>query len=360
MPHLSPGETPHQSEDSRTVLTESQPGSTSPDTTTPAESETLSPQETLFAARLVELDLKRQRLLKAQQLQNRMRLLIFTLATVLIVSGFGFIIYSTSVDYRHSTHAFATVQAQWTQNVVNTAQARSQGTANAINTVQANINATATAQDENQAQATTTIEDMTATATALEGILTDATKKDPDLNDSLSDRTGDGKWDIGGSSTTGCAFTSSGYHAFVAKRGYIQPCLSQAKTYADAVYSAQVTINTGNADRAGLLFRVDSTGNQYYFFSIGMDGTYSLDLYQESGPGQNLLNGRNADITQGLGQSNQLVVLAQGTTFYLFANDTFLGGASDSTLKSGRLGVAVVQSGIPIDASFSNVKVWKL
>lgn len=301
-------------------------------------------------------------MLRRQVRRDWLRALIFTLAIVLILGGFGFITYTTSIDYRHATHAFATVRAQWTQNVVNTAQARSQSTANAINTVQANIDATATTQAENQASATMTAEDATATATALESLLSETTQKTANLDDPLTDREGGGKWDIGGDMTTGCTFTNSGYHAFEAKRGYIQPCLSQAKTYMDTLYSVRVTINTGNGNRAGLVFRVNSSGEQYYFFSIGTDGSYGLDLYQGNGQGKNLLSGRDTanTISTGLGQFNLLTVLAQGDTFYLFANDTFLAGTQDGTLSSGRVGVAVVQSDTPIDATFSDAQVWKL
>ncbi|GHO43396.1 hypothetical protein [Ktedonospora formicarum] len=315
-----------------------------------------------FDSRLADLDLKRKRMLKRQRRLDRLQILTLTLAILLILSGLGFITYTTSIDYRHASHTFATVQAQWTQNVVNTAQARTQSTVNAINTVQANINATATSQAQTQAQATVASEDATATATALESLLTETTEKTPNLDDPLIDRDGDGEWDIGGNTSTGCVFTDSGYHAFVAKRGYIQPCLSQASTYTDLLYSAQVSVNTGNGNRAGLIFRANNNGDQYYFFGVGIDGTYGLDLYQSNGQHQTLFSGRDTAniISQGLGQSNRLAILAQGDIFYLFANDTFLGSAQDATLASGHLGVAVLQSDIPIDATFSDAQAWKI
>src|SRR6266567_5207532 len=116
-------------------------------------------------------------------------ILVIVLAVALIVSGLGFTIYATTVQYRDSLHNAASAVARSTAQVQATTQAQIQGTNNAYATANSNIYATATAQAGASATVTAQTGDLTTTATAQGDILSQVTSGTPVLNDPLSDST---------------------------------------------------------------------------------------------------------------------------------------------------------------------------
>jgi hypothetical protein len=291
---------------------------------------------------------------------------LILLALLLIVGGFGFIIYITSVQYTDSIHTTATIQVQSTQHTQQTVQARAQETAATLSTAQVIIYATATAQANESATATATIDSATATASAFGDLYSQVTGGTPTLDDPLSDNTGPGNWDEESPPThTGCTFMDDGYHALEAKQGYFQPCFAHAMTFVNFAYQVSMTINQGFRGQGGILFRANSTNNTYYFFHISIDGTYALDVYATVSHTGNveartLAQGLTTAITTGLGSSNQLAVIAKGKQLYLYVNGQYVNQVVDSTVSSGEIGVAVLDTNAPVDALFSDAKVWKV
>lgn len=292
-------------------------------------------------------------------LRRTTNIVVIILACLLITSGFVLVLYDTSAQYSTTLSTAATVEAQSTRDVINTAQAQQQGTANALSTAQAGINATATAQSGNVATATQTTYNGTATATAIGNQYTDATNGQPAFNDALSDNNGPGKWDNGGSDTqAACAFKNGQYSVSEAQQDYLQPCIARGTAFTDFTYQVNVMLTDGQHSQAGMLFRVDSTNQSYYFFRIDTDGYYALDVYQSNNQARTIAQGLSSAIMTGLNQSNALAVIAQGSTFILFANSQYLATATDATLTTGKIGVAVVNGGTPVNATFSNAQVW--
>ena len=287
------------------------------------------------------------------------------LALLLVVSGLIFIIYSATTEYHGALRAMATGEVQATQNIVGTSQAQQQATTQVLSTAQAYINATATAQTIQGAQATASTDGATATATTLSTLLTQATGKTPALNDNLTDNSGSGRWDQGTTintsvASTGCAFKNSTYHVSEAQQGFLQPCIAENTDFSNFVYQVQVTLDQGDLAQEGMLFQVDSTNKDYYFFSIGSDGSYALALYNSGNQVTNLSSSVSPAITTGLGQSNQLSVLAKNGSYYLYANGQYLTTVTNTGLSSGKIGLAVVDQNTPADAEFSNAQIWKL
>lgn len=288
--------------------------------------------------------------------------LLIVLACALIATGLSFIVYSASNQYRHALRVDATVAVQSTRNTLATTQARTQATANTQSTAQANVEATITTQANDSATATATVDSVTATASAFSDLYSQTTAGTPVLNDPLTDNKGDGKWE-GGSKTmlTGCAFANDGYHVSEARQGNFQPCFAQAAQaqFSNMLYQASITFIKGNRAQGGLLLRADISKNSYYFFHIGVDGSYAFDLYT-SKQASTLTTGFSAAINVGLNQSNQLAVLAKGDHFYLYANGQYVDSVSDNTLTTGTIGLAVIDSNTPADALISNAQVWKV
>ncbi|GCE19642.1 hypothetical protein [Dictyobacter kobayashii] len=287
-------------------------------------------------------------------------LLAIILCALLMLSAIGLLLFTTTTHYGTSIRHTATVEAQQTSSVQTTARVQAQGTAQYFQTAQTQIEATATAEGNQSAIATQTVTDATATATAGENLYQTWTAGKPFIDDAMTDNSGSSKWDSGGPDTnTGCIFADNAYHAREAQLTYLQPCIGQGTNVAELAYQANVTLLKGKQGQAGLLFRVDSTNNSYYFFHIGSDGSYALDLYDGTNGGNTLLQGSSDSINPGFNQVNQLMILADKTNLSILANGHYLGTASDSNLQTGKIGVGVIDNGTPVDATFTNVQVWK-
>src|SRR5207237_4067162 len=205
---------------------------------------------------------------------------------------------------------------------------------------QAVIYATATEQANEQlnqsATATATVDFVTATASALDDLYSQATSGTPVFDDTLLDNTGPGKWDEGANNAhTGCAFMSDGYHVSEAQQGFFQPCLAHAMAFDNFVYQVSLKINKRFRGQGCILFRTDSSNNLYYFFRISINGLYALDLYttnSQTGNAQalTLTTVFTNAITTGLGPANQIADIARGSQLYLFVNDTYITQVSNS------------------------------
>jgi hypothetical protein len=279
-------------------------------------------------------------------------ILIIMLALALIGSGFGFIVYATTAQYRATLHSQATTIVKLTRQV---AQTRVQATANVWATANARIYATATAQ----ASLTAQVDNATATAAAFTNMFTQDTGGTLKLNDPLSDNTGNNNWDETNGAVGGaCVFIGSDYHAIEARQGYFQPCFAQATGFSNFVY--QVTMIIDNGRQGGIIFRANSAKGSFYFFRIGIDGMYALDLYKGGNLNITLTNGFSSAITTGLDQTNQLAVIANNGNLYLYVNQQFITGVIDSSLSSGKIGVAAIDFRNPARVEFSNAQVWKM
>lgn len=284
-------------------------------------------------------------------------ILLIILACLLIAAGLSFLVYSANTQYRHAFQAEATVAAQST---LATIQTRKQSTANAQNTAQADIAATITAQANNNATATATVDSLNATASAFGDLYSQVTSATPVLTDPLTSNKGAGKWEGGiQAMLTGCAYTGGGYHVSEAQQGNFQPCFAQAANFGNMAYQVNLTFNKGNHAQGGLLLRANTSKNSYYFFRIGVDGSYAFDLYTSS-QASTLTSGFSTAIQTGLSHSNQLAIIAKGNHFYLYANSQYVDDVSDNTLTTGTIGLAVVDTSTPVDALLSNAQVWKI
>lgn len=286
--------------------------------------------------------------------------LLSLLAVALIGGGLSFIVYSANTQYHHALSADATVVVQSTRHTLATTQAQRQATINVASTVLANVAATNTAQANDSASATATVDSVTATVSAFADLYSQATTGTPALDDPLTDNKGDGKWEGGTQAVlSGCAFGSDGYHVSEAQQGNFQPCFAQAGNFGNMAYQVNMTFTKGSRAQGGILLRADIGKKSYYFFRISADGSYAFDLYSSS-QANTLTSGFSAAINAGLKQSNQIAVIAKGGHFYLYVNSQYVDDVSDSTLKSGSIGLAVVDSVTPVDAIVSNAQVWKV
>ena len=288
--------------------------------------------------------------------KRRMPLTVTILLVIIVLfllAGSG-LIYFVGVYQPQKMHAdaTATVNAQ----ITSTAQANAQATANTLATATAQANATATAQTSATAAAS-------ATATALQAILSQATSGNPTFTDSLSTPSNN-NWDqLPASNSTqsgSCAYSGGAYESSMPTKGYFQPCYAEAPTFSNFVYQVQMTIKQG--DEGGILFRADPTNSKFYLFRINQSGAYDLFVYidNQGTHAKNPLSSSTSIFKQGLNQTNTITVVARGGSMYFYINGQYIGGVSNTTLSSGKIGVFGESFNNSTIVAFSNAEVWQL
>jgi hypothetical protein len=288
------------------------------------------------------------------------RILLVSLACILIAGGLGLIVFTTSAQYNRSLNTQATAQARSTARANATRVALTQQvTDQAFATQQAYIYATASALAAGTVTAQVNSEAATATASTLQNLLSQDTSSAPAFTDALSDNSSNHAWDtiINPEGNTGCQFNNGAYHALESLSGFLQPCFDSASNFSNCVYQVTMTINQGN--QGGMIFRANSAKSQYYLFRAGTDGSYTLERYNTSQL-TTLSNGFSIAIATGIGQSNTLAVIADKDKLYLFANSIYIATATDSTFASGQIGVVALAFTLPTGVAFSNARVWTL
>jgi serine/threonine protein kinase len=201
------------------------------------------------------------------------------------------------------------------------------------------------------ATSTTGTANAQATQQATDGIVTAITGKTPLLSDPLN--APDNGWPDDGSS---CAFTSSGYQVVVNAASTLQPCISGTLQYSNAAFETHVTLLSG--DDAGIIFRADADGSQFYDFEITNSGQF---YFRDRAANQYnyLIHNTTSSAIQPGGTSNTLLVIAKGSLFQFFINGTFVDQIQDATLTSGQIGlVAGTLQSTSAEAIFSGLKVY--
>ena len=181
------------------------------------------------------------------------------------------------------------------------------------------------------------------------------------LQDPLTDNSRGYNWesDKAADSTGGiCQFRQGAYYTSESVRGNFQLCAASATNFNNFAYQVQMTIVKG--DIGGIVFRMDTTGNNFYYFNISRFGAYALDIYNSQGYLKTVSGGTISAFHSGLNQTNLIAVVAQGHTIDLYVNLRFIAGVSDSTYGVGQIGVVADDEGSVAEVVFSNAKVWKL
>jgi hypothetical protein len=291
---------------------------------------------------------------------NALKWLAIALALLLIIAGLGLAITATTNQYSQTLVGQRSSALQATANSQATAADALAATARPLATAQAQIYASATAQALPTTTAAASNEQATATATALNALLTQDTGNTPALDDPLTDNSLHNQWATGytDNNNTGCNFVNGSYRVQEALQRFIRTCFAATTNFHNFVYQVSVTISSGSA--GGLLFRGNGTSGQYYFFWIDTAGNYIFELYNGNASHTVLAGGFSPAILTGPDQPNSLAIIANKGTFYLFVNQTYVAGASDHTLNAGQIGVAAYNFNLPTTVDFSAAKVWPL
>lgn len=251
-------------------------------------------------------------------------ILLIILALLLIGGGSGLTYYAT-VSYPAELHAQATAVVQ---NILT-----------------------------QQAQATANVDALTP-----QELYTQVTNQSPTINDPLSSQA-HSIWGSSSNAKLGCDFVGGTYHVRVSPTATANTvdCFAPATDFSDFAFQVQVNIIKG--DQGGLIFRADlsTTPIRSYLFAIDQHGLYALVAFQGGGNNNKVVsNGPSSAINTGLNRTNLLTVIARGNKFYLYVNKQFITSVSDSTFKSGTVGLSVSAAQTPTETVFSNAQIWTL
>jgi hypothetical protein len=162
------------------------------------------------------------------------------------------------------------------------------------------------------------------------------------------------RWD----ENSNCAFKDGTYHAIAPDPHYSDYCIANATDFSNFAYQVNMTVLKG--DGGGMLFHVENTNpNEYYEFDVAQDGTYGL-YKADAGQFITMTSGSNPAIHQGLNQTNVMGVVVQGSKITLYVNSQPIDTVTDSTFSHGQIGVSASVYNQVTEASFTNLKVWKL
>lgn len=179
------------------------------------------------------------------------------------------------------------------------------------------------------------------------------------LNDPLSDNSNGYFWPEGNGSVGGkCEFTGGAYHITTSTNENYHYCTAGTTNFSNFAYQVQMTIVQGYG--GGIVIRTDVASGTHYYFHISNDGSYALDIYNKNNVINTLTSGSNSAINTGLNQSNQIAVVANGSSIDLYVNNQHIDSVSDSTYSQGEVGVAASSNGSQTEVVFSNAKVWTL
>jgi len=159
------------------------------------------------------------------------------------------------------------------------------------------------------------------------------------------------QWDVGAFSGGSCRFTGGAYQITIAQPGYAGVCAANNLKMTNFAFQANMTLLGG--DSGGLVFR--DINQHLYAFRISADGAYDVTSQTDI-----LASGQSQAILTGLGQTNQLTVIAQGQQVSLYINQSFLTTVTDPLTNSGSIGCLAVDVSAATTVSFSMVQLWTL
>ncbi len=286
-----------------------------------------------------------------------LKILIASLAALVLLGALGLLIYSTTDQFNKTLAApalNATATVRGALNYQATRAGQQRATAVPVETANAPIYATATAQ----ATASAAVAQGTVAVQSMAALLSRATGGTPALNDPLSSNGQGNVWDVGytDNNNTGCNFVNSSYQVLEALPGILRPCFADNTTFSNFAYQIALTMNSNCA--AGVILRGNKNAGNYYLFTIDANGSYQFEVYNGSHH-YTLVSGSSAAILP-VGQANTLAVIADQGVFDLFINQTFVAESIDGQLSSGQIGVVVGNTSVPASVNFSNAEVWKL
>ncbi len=159
-------------------------------------------------------------------------------------------------------------------------------------------------------------------------------------------------WDhVPGTNGTNCSFNGGTYHVI------------EAQTNSDPndffAFALEVQMRILKGDAGGILFRITNGSNgPFYYFRIGVDGTYQLQSWANNSSNPKVLS-KGSLQNFNPDNYNRIAVVAAGTNISLYVNlQSVVSDVVDTISSSGNIGLTSTANLQPADVAFNNVRVW--
>jgi len=174
------------------------------------------------------------------------------------------------------------------------------------------------------------------------------------LSDPLSDNSRGYGWQEYAPNSIGasCQFIKGAYHVFSQK--YYTACHAafQASNFTFEVHMQIISGNCG-----GLSLRDTTSIAHAYNFEVCQDGSYRFNRFDNSSDEVVVASGSSGAIVTGLGQSNVIAAVANGSTFDLYVNQQKIASVNDGSYSQGQFGVSAF---LNTEAAYTNARMWTM
>lgn len=171
------------------------------------------------------------------------------------------------------------------------------------------------------------------------------------------------QWDEFSNITATCQFGATGYHVLNAPN-YGVNCYMREQTYGDFAFQVKMSFTQGTAtDHGGIVFRTNGeAAADGYEYSMRADGRYDLIRCRPHNCDVVLASGMASGFAAGLHVSNQLGVVAHGSTISFYVNGHLLSSVTDSGFATGYLGVQNNSNngGTQSEVIYTDAELWLL
>ncbi len=179
----------------------------------------------------------------------------------------------------------------------------------------------------------------------------------PLLNDPLKDATLN-NWTVGTHPNGGCAFLKGVYDVTSLQLGYRQPCIIEGVTFRNIAFQAQMSFVAGDTSPCGLIVRMQNQVVASFRLNLYGNGNYELIGAQITKEAVHNLGKGNVAIPPH--QPVTLAIIMRNSMFYTYINGKFIIAATDPTYSGGSIGFVCRDKGVPVEAVFSNAKIWNI
>jgi serine/threonine protein kinase len=159
-----------------------------------------------------------------------------------------------------------------------------------------------------------------------------------------------------------CFFSPEGYHVRTFTALTAAWCYSNQQQFTNAIITVQAQLLRG--DMCGLMFRLSPRAQEFYVLEFNSEGEYRFIRARGSNP-LNWLTlidwTRSSAIAGGYGQTNTILVIANGPDFRFYVNkQLILANYTDAAYSTGSIGLLVGgDSAGGAEAIFSNIWVFQ-
>jgi hypothetical protein len=166
-------------------------------------------------------------------------------------------------------------------------------------------------------------------------------------------------WDTNSTSTKSCMFSGGAYHLHgIGEHTYVVCQNTVLNNLSNFVLQVQMTILSGFS--GGVIVRSPYHSQAGYDFGLTPNGIYEADIATDTGA--SIRSFGRADINLGIGETNLLTAIAQGSHISFYVNKQFVTSIDEGTYQSGSISLMMSNLGKHTagDVAFSNAQIWRL